>query len=1131
MADDFSNDVNTTGQLAVGGTRTANFEASSDSDWFKVSLTAGTTYQFTLNGALHGGGSLPSYSGVSLSLMGQQGYALAFSSYVGAGQAPLMQYTAPSSGTYYLAAQSGNGQLGTYRVAAILPAADDYAADTTTTGTIDAEGTVAGNFERSDDTDWFRFHADAGQITTFTTATGDGMLTPSYFYIYDGSGKSVAYLQAQYGFVAGLGGDYFVSLSAGGGQIGKYAATMHVVSDDYSADNTRAGTLSAGGEASGTLDYRDDSDRFLLDVRQGQFYTVTLSTKPGAAQQLALSVTDGAGGYVATTSNYADGTLTLRVLANGTGTYALNVGNGYANNVGAAYTLTASSPEADDFGGTMGSATALSLGLAVSGKVQSSDDVDMFKVSLSAGVTYRVDMVMDGGGSNYNFRMTDGGGNAVGQSLYNAQTFFSYTPTKGGDFYLSQSGSYGVTSALGYTVKVSAALDDFSANTATQGRLSVGASTKGELEAGGGDADWYAVTLDAGGYYWFSVDGAREGGGTLSNYNGATVRLLDAHGAVLATSAGTYNTTSTTLPYTAATKGTYYVEVASLGGAGTYTVKARLGEADDHGNDIAHATAIGAAAKGKLELTSDVDMFKFTAEAGVTYQLVLAPGSDGGISMGSYATLEVSTGSNEFVYARSVYSSVNQVRLFEAGKTGDYYFKVGSAYGGTGSYVLSVASLGKDDFPASNLTTAVVEPGKPLQGVIGVADDHDWVKVSLEAGRTYVFDLQGTLSGGGTLDTSNSSAGMSLIGRNGYAVAHASSAVGGEPRLSYIATASGDYYLDVHGDGSKSGTYTVVATLTSGDVSAPHLLSSSIQDGAVDVSPVMPKVVLGFDEIVMVGSGLTLTDGNGVEVKPSGYGQALATAVGKTLVIEPHLNLKPGVTYTLSLPEGSVLDLAGNKLAGALSYKFTIAAPVTSGTSGNDFMLGGQGLKLDGGAGVDTVYYGGTLNYGYSLLHNTDGSYTFRDYGSQAGGDTLIGVERLLLAGSAIALDIDGTGGQVYRLYQAAFNRAPDSVGLGFWMAAMDRGLTHAKVAEGFTLSAEFITQYGAAPSDADFVNLLYKNVLHRAPDADGKSFWLDHLAHDTTRAQALAYFSESPENTAAAAVIIGNGFSYTPYG
>jgi hypothetical protein len=1133
MADDFSNDINTIGKITIGGSKTGNFETYYDNDWFKVTLTAGTTYLFTLAGAPDGGGTLSSYAGLSLAMMAPQGYSLSYSNYNGT-SAPVLQYTPQTSGTYFVAAVGTYGQVGTYTIKSSFPAADDYAAAASTTGALGAEVTASGAFERTDDADWFRFHADAGQITTFTADNGAGMVVPQTFNVYDSAGRAVSYLQAQSAFTAGLGGDYFVGVNAGG-QIGNYAVTMHVATDDYSSDNTRAGSLYAGGQATGTLDYRDDSDRFHLDVQAGQFYTVSLSTTTAGSHQLNLSVTDGTGGYVAATGGTnVDGSLTLRILAAGTGTLSFNVSDYYSTSAGTVYTLKASPGEADDFGGTMASATALDFGAPLSGKVQSRDDIDMFKIGLTAGVTYRVDLAMDDISPYYGFRMTDSGGNSVSQSSLNTDKFFTYAPTKSGDFYLSL-GSYVLnTSGQAYTVAVSAPADDFSANTATTGRLAVGASAKGELEAGGGDADWYAVSLNAGGYYWFSVDGAKEGGGTLSNYStGALMRVLDAKGAVMATGSGGYNATSIVMPFAAPAKGTYYLEVSSPGAAGTYTVKARVGEVDDYGNDAAHAAAMtaGAAVKGKLELTSDTDMFKLTAEAGVTYKLQLAPGAAGGLNVNSYATLDVS-GANEYVYARTQYDSPNQItKVFEASTSGDYYFKIGtSIYGSAGTYVLTATSLGKDDFPASNLTTGLLAPDAPVHGVIGVADDHDWIKVHLDAGRTYVFDLQGTLSGGGTLVTANSSVGMTLTSANGYNGVY-STTVAGEPRISYIAAASGDYYLDVHGDGGKTGSYTVVETMTNGDVTPPHLLASTLRDGAANVSPVAPKFTLTYDEAVLVGNGITLTDALGTTLVPTGYGQALAMGLGKTLVIDPHLNLRPGMAYTLTLPEGSVLDLAGNQVAGSQVYKFTTAEAVGRGTAGNDFLIGTmKGLKLDGGAGIDTVYYdSASVYYGLQLTHNADGSFSVRDY-TQSAGDTLSGVERLLLPTSAMALDIDGNGGQAYRLYQAAFNRAPGS-GLGFWMNALDGGVKLETVAQNFIDSAEFKTLYGDVQSNADFVTHLYSNVLHRAPLQAGLDFWTHALDAGSTRAQILVNFSESAENVAALQPLIGQGFTYTPYG
>jgi len=103
------------------------------------------------------------------------------------------------------------------------------------------------------------------------------------------------------------------------------------------------------------------------------------------------------------------------------------------------------------------------------------------------------------------------------------------------------------------------------------------------------------------------------------------------------------------------------------------------------------------------------------------------------------------------------------------------------------------------------------------------------------------------------------------------------------------------------------------------------------------------------------------------------------------------------------------------------------------------------------------------------------------------------------------------------RLYQAAFNRSPDSPGLAFWSGKLAQGLTVDQVAQGFVDSPEFAASYGAL-SAPGFVGQLYANVLHRAPDAAGQQGWLSTLAGGSSRAQVLAGFAESNENRIATA-------------
>lgn len=138
---------------------------------------------------------------------------------------------------------------------------------------------------------------------------------------------------------------------------------------------------------------------------------------------------------------------------------------------------------------------------------------------------------------------------------------------------------------------------------------------------------------------------------------------------------------------------------------------------------------------------------------------------------------------------------------------------------------------------------------------------------------------------------------------------------------------------------------------------------------------------------------------------------------------------------------------------------------------------------------------------------------------------------RLVFADAGVAFDLIGTAGKVYRLYQAAFNRTPDLEGLGFWIEQMDKGFPIHLVAEQFVSSAEFVSLYGAKPSNADVVNKFYQNVLHRKPDLGGFEYWSKILdTNAATVALVLASFGESAENQGQVAAAIANGISYTLY-
>jgi hypothetical protein len=103
---------------------------------------------------------------------------------------------------------------------------------------------------------------------------------------------------------------------------------------------------------------------------------------------------------------------------------------------------------------------------------------------------------------------------------------------------------------------------------------------------------------------------------------------------------------------------------------------------------------------------------------------------------------------------------------------------------------------------------------------------------------------------------------------------------------------------------------------------------------------------------------------------------------------------------------------------------------------------------------------------------------------------------------------------QVARLYDAAFLRPPDAQGGAGFTAALLGGMSLQQAATTFITSPEFVGDYGAALSNLGFVDLIYNNALHRAPDAAGSAGFLQQLqTGQISRAAVFVAISESPEH------------------
>jgi hypothetical protein len=176
--------------------------------------------------------------------------------------------------------------------------------------------------------------------------------------------------------------------------------------------------------------------------------------------------------------------------------------------------------------------------------------------------------------------------------------------------------------------------------------------------------------------------------------------------------------------------------------------------------------------------------------------------------------------------------------------------------------------------------------------------------------------------------------------------------------------------------------------------------------------------------------------------------------------------------------------------------------PPLNGTNSSEIFNTSTGNDLiDGGGGIDTVVVPtGISNY---TVTKTTAGYTLVDKNGFNGTDTLTNIEAIKFTDKTINLTVQAKAAsapnadvtRLVELYTAFFNRVPDADGMSFWIDEMKSGKTTNQVAEAFYdagVNYSSLTGFSSSMTNADFINVIYKNVLGRkdGADAGGLSFW-----------------------------------------
>lgn len=229
------------------------------------------------------------------------------------------------------------------------------------------------------------------------------------------------------------------------------------------------------------------------------------------------------------------------------------------------------------------------------------------------------------------------------------------------------------------------------------------------------------------------------------------------------------------------------------------------------------------------------------------------------------------------------------------------------------------------------------------------------------------------------------------------------------------------------------------------------------------------------------------------------------------------------VNWSITLPHATLSSFVDTKVGAAVpTYDLSLASPRTlfwlagdienaTGGNGNDTLIGNSAANiLNGGGGIDTAVFSGVGN-NYTVTKTTVSgttTYTVKDKTGADGTDTLQNIEVLKFSDKTINLQIQAQAKaapaadvtRLSELYVAFFNRIPDADGLSYWIGQKVAGQSISQIADTFyNAGVQFssLTGFTATMSNADFVNVIYKNVLGRkdGADAGGLAYWTGKLA------------------------------------
>jgi len=392
--DNVSNTTSTSGRIATGGSLGGSLDFPTDSDWYRVRLTEGESYRFTLNSS----GDNP-VGDPLLRLRDSRGEEVAVDDDGGEGLNSYLEFTAPSTGNYYLEATSFTGDAtGGYTLAA---RAGDIPADATTDASLTAEGDYReGVLSPAGDRDWYRVQLAEGQgmrVGMSVTGTPDSIGDP-LLVIYGPDGAELARdddggegLNSWLEFQASAAGDYYVEARGfTEDAVGRYALTL--VGGEVGNSFDTADALSATGEPrTSMIGAAGDVDWFAIELVEGRpyrFYVDGAEGEDTLADPLFV-LYDATGTEVARDDDGGRGLNSYLYFASATGGPYFAAVSSYHGQSTGRYTIRA--VDTDVPGHAYTDEILDANDDARASRIEMAGDVDVYRVTLEAGVSYQIE--------------------------------------------------------------------------------------------------------------------------------------------------------------------------------------------------------------------------------------------------------------------------------------------------------------------------------------------------------------------------------------------------------------------------------------------------------------------------------------------------------------------------------------------------------------------------------------------------------------------------------------------------------------------------------------------------------------------------------------------------------------------